>query len=500
LIGGIWLLAGMRFGLWNIHLLATIPIFVFIFAVYYSVSCLAGAYWRNPIVSVVIAVMLWAFGWMLTIFNGFADTYVVVPSRIIKVFTAGETPMSVAEMGQVRRWDAATNSWQEVFAPEKEETVGFGIRRPTPYAGPIYDAPNKRIVAVERNIREMQQFASAATIWVGAEADNFERKQALKLPAEAQGTRAFLREPDGKFLLLTDRAMLRWNGEVEAQQEAPKIAGFDVPFFNRGGGKQLENVAPEVPIEGRFEAALNNKTGELAVLTEAGLYLCQRGEDGKYKVRETTELELDELGPLAAGGESVVAALEDGRFLAFNASDGKQRDPITIPTASDPNTLFASPDGKWFALLTRDKRAWLYDAKQHRLFSAAVSGQGDITALAFSDAGELLVTDRTDRVSTYSVPALQREARYQPRREWLRFGYDFLVYPLYRIVPKPRELDQLTLSLVSELDKTPGTGVERDTDLNAPSDYSKWTPVRDNGIFIILMLALGCWHVTRRDY
>ncbi len=500
LIGGIWLLAGVRFGLWNIHLLATIPIFVFIFAVYYSVSCLAGAYWRNPIVSVTMAVALWVLGWVLTFVNGFSETYIVVPSRIIKVMTAGETPLSVAEMGQVRRWDQATNSWVEVFAPEKEELMPFGLRRPTPYAGPIYDPPNKRIVAVERNVREMQQFASIATVWVGEEQENFLRKFALKLSPDAQGTRGLLREPDGGFLLITERGLIRWNGEVEEQKETPKVAGFEIPFLNRGTTKELANVSPDHPLTNNFQAAMNAASGELALLDDAGLYLCRRGENGKYQVRKEVELELEKLGPLAFGGQTVVATLDDGRLLAFNATDGKQQEPLTIPTAADPNTLFASPDGKSFALLTRDKRAWLYDPAKHELAPADVSGQGNITALAYSDAGTLLVTDRTDRVSVYSLPDMNRTARYQPSRSWLRFAYDFLIYPLYRVAPKPRELDQLTLSLVSELDQTPGMDVGRDTDLNAPQDSSKWTPVRDNGLFIVLMLALGCWHVARRDY
>lgn len=501
LIGGIWLLAGVRFGLWNIHLLSTIPIFVFIFAVYYSVSCLAGAYWRNPIVSVTMAVALWIVGWILTTINGLSDTYIVVPSRIIKVMTAGETPISVAEMGQVRRWDPPTNSWIEVFAPEKQESIGFGIRRPTPYAGPVYDPLNKRIVAVERNIREMQQFASIATIWVGDAKEDFQRKFALKLPADAQGTRGLLREPNGEFLLVTDRGLLRWDGAREEQKEAPKVAGFDLSFLNRGATKALASVAPEKPLTNNFQAAMNAVSGELALLDEAGLFLCKRGEDGKYVVRNEVELDLEELGPLAFGGTTILAALNDGRLLAFDAADGKQREPLTIPTSADPNTLFAAPDGKSFALLTRDKQAWLYDPAEHALTAADVSGQGNLTALAYSDAGTLLVTDRTDRVSTYTLPDFQRTARYQPSRSWLRFAYDFLIYPLYRVVPKPRELDQLTLSLVSELDQTPaGMDVGRDTDLNAPQDSSKWTPVRDNGLFIALMLALGCWHVARRDY
>ena len=42
LIGGLWLLAGWRFGVWNHRLLLCAPIFLFLFMIYYSVSALAG--------------------------------------------------------------------------------------------------------------------------------------------------------------------------------------------------------------------------------------------------------------------------------------------------------------------------------------------------------------------------------------------------------------------------------------------------------------------------
>ncbi len=49
LITGLWLIAGMRFSIWNQGLLLCIPIFLFLFAIYYSVSALAGVVWRNAV-------------------------------------------------------------------------------------------------------------------------------------------------------------------------------------------------------------------------------------------------------------------------------------------------------------------------------------------------------------------------------------------------------------------------------------------------------------------
>ncbi|HEX3724911.1 MAG TPA: ABC transporter permease, partial [Pirellulales bacterium] len=56
LIGGLWLILGTRFAVWNPRLLLCIPLYLFLFAIYYAVSGLAGVIWKNAIVSVVLTI------------------------------------------------------------------------------------------------------------------------------------------------------------------------------------------------------------------------------------------------------------------------------------------------------------------------------------------------------------------------------------------------------------------------------------------------------------
>ncbi len=59
LIGGMWLIAGLRFDIWSGRLLLCIPVFLFLFVIYYSVSALTGVIWRNAIVSVCCTILFW---------------------------------------------------------------------------------------------------------------------------------------------------------------------------------------------------------------------------------------------------------------------------------------------------------------------------------------------------------------------------------------------------------------------------------------------------------
>ncbi|MEX2173940.1 MAG: ABC transporter permease, partial [Pirellulaceae bacterium] len=59
LLVGLWLIAGLRFGIWNRGMLWCIPIFLFMFLIYYAVSALAGLIWKSAVVSVIVTVVFW---------------------------------------------------------------------------------------------------------------------------------------------------------------------------------------------------------------------------------------------------------------------------------------------------------------------------------------------------------------------------------------------------------------------------------------------------------
>ncbi|HBV65087.1 MAG TPA: hypothetical protein DEF45_18925, partial [Rhodopirellula sp.] len=52
LVVGLYLVAGLRLDIWNARLLWCIPVSVFLFSVFYSVSVLAGMRWRSPILAI----------------------------------------------------------------------------------------------------------------------------------------------------------------------------------------------------------------------------------------------------------------------------------------------------------------------------------------------------------------------------------------------------------------------------------------------------------------
>jgi ABC-type transport system involved in multi-copper enzyme maturation permease subunit len=58
-IGGIWLVIGLRTGLWTWSFLLTIFIITFFFAILYSVSVLFGVVTRNSLISILMTIVVW---------------------------------------------------------------------------------------------------------------------------------------------------------------------------------------------------------------------------------------------------------------------------------------------------------------------------------------------------------------------------------------------------------------------------------------------------------
>jgi hypothetical protein len=58
-VGGVWLVLGLRSGLWCHRLLLLVPLLTFGFAILYAVSVLVGVLTRSPVVSILITCLVW---------------------------------------------------------------------------------------------------------------------------------------------------------------------------------------------------------------------------------------------------------------------------------------------------------------------------------------------------------------------------------------------------------------------------------------------------------
>jgi hypothetical protein len=146
-IVGLWLIAGLRYDVWSNKLFLCIPILLFLFAVYYSVSALSGVLWRNAIVSAIISILFWGLCLGVWAAKTGVESW-LDPLRVVKLLP-GKTLLAVNERDQVWAWEEKNSKWEEVFVDENRPPGPAGFLMRLPLTGPVYDARRERLVAIQ---------------------------------------------------------------------------------------------------------------------------------------------------------------------------------------------------------------------------------------------------------------------------------------------------------------------------------------------------------------
>jgi ABC-type transport system involved in multi-copper enzyme maturation permease subunit len=60
---GIWLVVGLRTGLWSLDFLTVIPLLTFHFAIFYAISTFAAVFTRSALLAILLTVMAWGLFW-----------------------------------------------------------------------------------------------------------------------------------------------------------------------------------------------------------------------------------------------------------------------------------------------------------------------------------------------------------------------------------------------------------------------------------------------------
>jgi hypothetical protein len=222
----------------------------------------------------------------------------------------------------------------------------------------------------------------------------------------------------------------------------------------------------------------------------------ERNSAGKYAVAREQKIETneDQGVRLAAAGPVVVVARRDGSLLIVDSATLNEKKTITLDSDVRPQIAVGSSDGRYVAILNRQKKLWLLDTESLAATLPQIPGQEDISAIAFTPDGQLLVADRNTRVQQYELATLEVTRRFTPRMDLQETGYRYVMLPIYTVFPKP-----------GEFYKTVQHVLRHDTEDQSPRDKEKrgsgpWQPVWSSLAFMTVMLALGCAYMQWQEF
>lgn len=496
LIGGLWLILGTRFGVWDANILLSIPIYLFVFAIYYSVSSLIGIIWRSPIVCIALTIVFWLACFIL----GFAklqfESRIWNKTRLVSVIEAGDTLLVANEMGIAQKWDEPAREWQQIFvSQDQKQALPFmmfmpSIPREMRPVGPLYDRQNDRLLSATPTFPPTQM-----NFYAGQRAEGWEAVGAITAPT---GTLAMFLEANGDVLIAASMGLYRLVGDPTRKQQPLKLFGVAIPLST---SSPFQNVSPTEPVllTQPAMAAMNPTNHDLALYTRATVTIVRKGDQGRYVVERTHELDGEERQPavIGIGGGTLVVGRDDGRLQILDAMSFALRDEFQPEGPNQPRFIRSSPDGRWFAVVFHNGNLWLYDADTKEFKKPRVAGQGDISCATFSQDNQLFVADNTVRLSRYEMPSRRLVRRYSPRLELLARIYRYGLVPFYRIFPKPGELDKTFQYLLSGKETSSRNGGDLAA---AQQNLDPWTPLWSSALFTLVMLIAACVYIEWQEF
>ena len=201
---------------------------------------------------------------------------------------------------------------------------------------------------------------------------------------------------------------------------------------------------------------------------------------------------------MAYQGDTIFLAFGNGKVITIDAASLKEKNDYHPETRSGIQQVLGSPAGSQFGVLYRNGNLWMLDVTDDdKMKRADIAGQGEVNSFAFSDSGDLWISDNTDRVTKYETATGNTKLRFVPTGGWVEKIYRLALRPFYKACPKPGEF----YKVVTHLSSSGDTESNEDVDLNKSLQSSDpWSPLWSGLVFMLGMLFVGCVIFHFKDY
>jgi len=478
LIVGFWLIVGIRFDVWNSKLLLCIPVFLFLFAIYYCVSALAGVVWKNAVVCVVMAILFWTACFTVGTTKAVIENVFLDPERISRIIPAGETLLVTNESGETLVWEG---EWRQVFETEKRERGPFGMV--SPIIGPVFDSEHDQLAGIETSTRGFGGFGGAGTLVIGRLENDWKR---VGVAAAPRGAAAIFVDKQGRVLIAGTSGIYTFDDLTAEPAE---------------NAAQFVDVGPEQARRWQSPFAVDKHptSDSLAIFSRGVLNVLNPTAENQYAIERQIDLDTNEPAIVGFAGRRVMVALGSGEIRVFDAESLEQVAAYEPFDNEKPRAIATSSDGRWFAALYHNRKLSLFDTQSGQPIDPDIDPQGVVSAATFKSDGTLLLADRRPRVIEYDVETWSTISSIEPESEVLELVYRYAVLPIYTVFPKPSELDNMVSYLLTDQETATVGGQEQNLQAQRIV-LNIWEPVWSNLAFLAVVLCLTCIYVERKDF
>ena len=510
LVVGLYFVAGLRLDIWNARLLWCIPVSVFLFSVFYSVSVLAGLRWRSPILAIGVTTMFGGICFVVGIIGGVFDGFVTGPARIKSMAVLGDVTFASTQGSGLIRYDNKSNEWVEIFS-------SGAISMDRVIAPVVIDQDT--IVTSRTTGGRMNPFGSGSSDLLVLSADNdWEPEPSVGLPPATvslyKAGDSLLTLSGGNLNQTGIAGVLAAAGEEPADEkkEEEKTETLGLAGGLLGRLSSMLGVAPAgfksvlprgMAIDPPSVIIVSASGNDLYVLSRARLLRFARSDDGQsWTQAAERELKGDPsiAGVIAVSGTLVMVSRAEQPIELF---DRETFEPIAEVDLSDrllPTSVVGMGESR-FMLLTSDARCRIVAPKDSTENGFALSdcvGPSAVEAITYAPDQRLVyLAHHTDQVDMLNADDLVKQREIDPSLSVWRRVDKYLISPLRFVIPQTGELGETIGSIVS------GKSAITVRDASGEEQVVRYDiirPVFSCSLFIGVMLMLNCIYFGTRDY
>jgi len=547
---GLYLIAGIRFDIWNEGLLYCIPLLLFVFIIFYSVSALVGLVWGNSIVCVVSCIIFWLFCFAIGAIHDGMQQHVELLPQISRVDKIDGKLMVVNQRGDFSLWNEKFSVWQPAIDTE------FGGQART--FGPLYDAKRRQIV-VKAFFRNgpfgglSARSRKISIIRLGEETGKNNKIETKKDElnkssevASAESTTAAEQKTTDKDDAADEKEVSRdpksisearsnsfWMGETgpEIPQQLIEMTqvGGDLVAVCRGGIFRLnwdkdvsksgnnallgmlqklipgtnafENVAPKDFIMSDNSSAAATTDGNGLVIYNSGNVDILKYAKSRFEVVASTKIEGEETEPalVIANDKYCVVARDSLPLIVFDSQLKPVYAEVSMPGKNNARQLVWIPSTNQAAIITHTGNWFKLDCESGKLSTIPSSFAGKLTTMTWESPTKVLLGLKPNRVVDFDLSTNSVCQEYKPKMSTLEMVYNWGVNPLYQVNPKPSALDNAMGYLLSG-NETQSLSIVTNDMKQAQVEIDVWRPIFTNLAFVGVMLLTGCVYVARKEF
>lgn len=562
LVIGLWLISGFRLDIWNARLLWCIPVSVFLFSVFYSVSVVAGLRWRSSILSIGITCIFGAICLTVGVIGGLFDSLVTRPQSLSSLTVAGDTLIGATRGGGLVRYDREANEWVESI-----ESNAMGRDRVLP---PVRLGDDLVVTANVSGGRFNPYGSGSLDLLTLRPGTGWEPQPGVRLPPAttrvvACGETTLLAVTTGGLLATTRGQITRFDTETDRDALPGSTTESPPDESSTAGGRSSEPLGswlgglwrtpsdPASPFKPILPEAIAivapasivaTPSGDGVLIASRGRLLRLAAPDKKLSTLPDTStsppsssdtaatpedspswwIEAEASLPgepsrplhVAASGGVILVAREDGPLRLFRLDSLAPIADLSHAEAETVTDVLGLGDSGRFAVVTGDGRGRIVDAGDPseestneqgatldavpvRDFSTRELPVGEIETMTFDAAtGQIVVAHHVDRVTRVDPEEGRVIDEISPAISGWRRVDRYVVTPLRTVVPQTGELGQTVTAIVSGKSSASISGGSNDGEERIR--YRIARPVLSCAGFIAVMLTIGCVYFSRRDF